>query len=70
MHPWAACYKESVEHGLNVYGTSHPHMRSHCAILLFGHLKQYEEAIPRYEGALIIHQRVYGDLHDITVRLT
>jgi hypothetical protein len=36
---------------------------------LFFNLKQYEEAILRYEEALPIFQRVFGDQHPTLFRL-
>ena len=35
--------------------------------VLFADLKQYEEAIPRFEEALAIRQKVFGDQHERTV---
>ena len=36
--------------------------------MLFASLKQYEEAIPRFEEVLAICQRVFGDQHARTVQ--
>ncbi len=43
-----------------------------CAVgaCLYTLVKQYEEAIPRYEEVLAIQQRVYGDQHPCTVDTT
>jgi hypothetical protein len=43
-------------------------MQPHCTDL-FANLNQYEEAIPRFEEALAIRQRVFGDQHEDTVTL-
>jgi hypothetical protein len=66
-----ACSKEVVEHLRNLHGTNHPEYATSLNNLavLFDQLKQYEEAIPRYQEALIIYQRVFGDQHEHTVAL-
>ncbi len=65
-----ACFKEDVQHSRNLLGNNHPEYATTQYNLadLFADLKQYEEAIPRYEEALAIDQRVYGDQHDQTIR--
>jgi tetratricopeptide (TPR) repeat protein len=63
LHQWneaVACCKDAVEHLHNLYGTNHATALNNLA-MLFDELKQYEEAIPRYDEALIIFQRVFGD---------
>jgi tetratricopeptide (TPR) repeat protein len=57
-----ACYKETVELDRTLHGTNHPQYATSLYNLafLFDQLKHYEEAIPRYEEALIIHQNVFG----------
>jgi tetratricopeptide (TPR) repeat protein len=65
-----ACCKEAVEHDRILLGTSHPEYATtlHNLARLFADLKQYEEAIPRFEEALAIRQKVFGDQHERTVR--
>ncbi len=67
-----ACLKEAVEHSRILCGPDHP---TYAAVLselacLFLLVKQYEEAIPRYEEGLAIRQRVYGDQDQLTVVMT
>jgi tetratricopeptide (TPR) repeat protein len=65
LHHWneaAACYQELVELVRNLHGTNHPEYAaalSNLAALLL-QLKQFEEAILRYEEALSICQRVFA----------
>jgi tetratricopeptide (TPR) repeat protein len=56
LHQWneaVACYKEAVEHRRNMHGINHPKYAAalYNLAVLFDKLKQYEEAIPRYEEA-------------------
>jgi tetratricopeptide (TPR) repeat protein len=64
-----ACHKGAVEHCRNLYGPDHPLYATALSDLaaLFCMVKQYEEAIPRFEEALAIGQREYGDQHQNTV---
>jgi hypothetical protein len=73
LHEWndgVACYKEAVELARNLYATNHPEYATslHNLAVLFDQLKQYE-AIPRYEEALVIYQRVFGGQHEHAVLL-
>ena len=74
LHEWneaVALRKEGVEHACNLHGDNHPEYAISLTNLavLFHNLKQFEEAIPRLEEALPIFQRVYGDQHQLTVRV-
>jgi hypothetical protein len=61
--------REAVEHTRILYGPDHPTYASALSELacLFCMVKQFEEAIPRYEEVLAIRQMVYGDQHLFTV---
>ncbi len=63
------CHKEAAERHRTLYGPHHPHYATVLSELatLFCMVKQFEEAIPRFEEVLAIEQRVYGDQHQITV---
>jgi tetratricopeptide (TPR) repeat protein len=65
-----ACLNEAVEHSRTMYGTDHP---DYAAVLselagLFCMVKQYEEAILRFEEVLAVRQRVLQ--HQCTVITT
>ncbi len=73
LYQWneaVACFKEDAERARK-FGLDHPNYAVALVNLadLFAQLKQYEEAIPRYEEALIIYQRVFGDQHERSVFL-
>jgi tetratricopeptide (TPR) repeat protein len=73
LHQWneaVACHKKAVEHTLNLDGPTHPEYATALSnlALLFANLKQYEEAIPRYEEVLAIQQRVFGEKHERTLQ--
>jgi hypothetical protein len=63
--------KETVEYRRNLHSTNHPEyaITLNDLALLFDKLKQYKEAFPRYEEALIIYQRVNGNVHAFTVHI-
>jgi tetratricopeptide (TPR) repeat protein len=67
-----ACHKEAVEHVRTLHGPDHPGYAAALSELasLFLLVKQYEQAIPRYEEVLAIYQRVCGDQHQVTVLIT
>ncbi len=72
LHQWneaVASLKECVEQRRTLHGSLHPSYAAslHNLGALFGQLKQYEEAIPRFEEVLAICQRVYGHKHERTV---
>jgi hypothetical protein len=64
------CYKETVELDRKLRGTNPPEYATALYNLActFVDLKQFEEAIPRYEEALALRQSVFGDWHERTVR--
>jgi tetratricopeptide (TPR) repeat protein len=73
LHQWnkaVACNKEAVELAHNLFSINHPFYAAALTNLayLFDELKQYEEAIPRYEEGLIIYQRMYGHEHTVSLR--
>jgi tetratricopeptide (TPR) repeat protein len=64
-----ACCKEAHEHCRSLYGNRHPEYATMLwnLALLFGELKQYEEAVPRLDEVHTIWQREFGDQHETTM---
>jgi tetratricopeptide (TPR) repeat protein len=72
LHQWndaVACYLDTVERYRKLYGTEHTECATalHNLAVLYIRLRQYEEAIPRFEEALCIFHRVLGDKHERTL---
>ncbi len=69
---WSDCLlllQEAVEHDRVVHGSYHPESATTLVNLavLYGRLKQFEEAIPRYEEAFSIYTHVFGRQHPRTL---
>jgi len=64
------CHKEYVERSASLHGINHPEYATglFSFACLYSNLKQYEEAIPLYEQALVIRKKIFGDRHESTVR--